>query len=1202
VPRKTNPMLSTIRNVLSRIRFCRSSSGLPAGTIVIFPISRTRLCCGLAGIVEFVREPAGEVPDLTGATGSVSALSRHGIADLGADVAGYAGGETAIAAIEDLVVDLRRPDVFPALYEDQGLREELAALALGITTFVAGEGRRLDAGEELPDLPAQERVNRSLVRLKDAAWALSKELLVNVDRVRSLIGDREAGAKAIREYRKANIILNAIDRMEIRGRDSAGVLFQVTFADGGLAGLRETHADAFGERGSSEDLGDGSISISDDGHTAMFLYKVAAEVGKLGDNVAALRGKITGDDILAEALAAADSQVLIMSHTRWASNGIINVPGGALALEGGALALEGGARAPRIHVALNGDIDNYLELKQRFEEASGRKVSGRITTDAKVIALWVDHYLREGDDPATAFRRAVADFEGSAAITMTSDLEPGRLYLSLKGSGQSLYVGLPAEGYIVASEIYGLVEETDRFVKLEGERERVTGDATTRGQVFVLEPATGTGVEAIRACFHDGVEVGLGESDVKRAEITTRDVDRGDFPHFFLKEVSQSAESVANTLRGKFSKEGRILMGSETIPDSVARMLKDRSLERVMVVGQGTAAIAAMAVAAFLSHALKGAGIHVEAMKASELSGFWLEPDMSRTVVVAVTQSGATADTNRAVDLARERGAMTIAIVNRRNSDITFKTAGVLYTSDGRDVEMSVASTKAFYSQVVAGAVLGLAFGRYAGTLAEVRVLRELAALRDLPGLLRDVFTSCGEAIEEAAAKFAPSRRYWTVVGSGPNRIAAEEVRIKLSELCYKSISADCVEDKKHIDLSSESLILVMAAGNNDSVLADLAKDVAIFKAHRALPVVFAAQGDRRFDEYASAVIELPEATPLLSMILCTMAGHLFGYHAARSIDEGGRFLGRLRSIVVNALDRPDAAFMRDLGRYGREYRERLRAQRFASALEVDTATELMLLLKYAAGEIPPISFSEEFGREPGLAEINGTLLETLVSAIDQTGRPIDAIKHQAKIVTVGTSRPTERPVGVVFDALSGAGVATNSLTFADRALLSELTLAVGNVTGFTRYVVEGLSADGMPVPETMVTAVERKGSAETIESRADGGSRLKGTKRSVVTDRRAFIGVGAKDGRRIAILPLVDHRFLVNALILLHLDFREDMAVAEKIDALADRYDDIVDGVTEADIPWTDDLLDPVPAEQLFTYLPREVAALIVAREVTGS
>jgi glucosamine--fructose-6-phosphate aminotransferase (isomerizing) len=1021
-----------------------------------------------------------------------------------------------------------------------------------------------------------------------------------VDRVAALIGDRETTPKTVRECRKANLILNAIDRLEIRGRDSAGVLFQVTFDE---AGARDTvlagHADALAERTAYEDLVHGAITLSDDGRTASLLYKVAAEVGKLGDNVAALREGIATDDVLFGLLADEGAQVLVMAHTRWASNGIINVPN-CHPLDN-ACAGEDAPPPPRIHVALNGDIDNYLELKERFEAESGRKVSDRITTDAKVIALWVDFHLRQGDDVATAFRKAVADFEGSAAITMTSDAEPGRLYLSLKGSGQSLYVGLPPEGYLVASEIYGLVEETSRFVKLEGERERVAGDASTRGQVFVLDPSSGCGVETIEATFHDGVAAELGESDVKAAEITTRDVDRGEFPHFFLKEVSQSAESVAKTLRGKFSKEGRILMGPETIPEAVAAGLADGSVSRVVVVGQGTAAIAAMAISAFISQAVKGSGVVVESMKASELSGFWLEPDMSKTVVIAVTQSGATADTNRAVDLARERGAMTIALVNRRNSDITFQTAGVLYPSDGRDVEMSVASTKAFYSQVVAGAVLGLAFGRYAGTFAESRVLREISALRELPDLLREVFAN-GAEIERAADELAPTRRYWTVVGSGPNRIAAEEVRIKLSELCYKSISADSVEDKKHIDLSSESLILVLAAGNNESVLADLAKDVAIFKAHRALPVVLCARGDRRFDEYASAVIELPPASPLLSMVLCTMAGHLFGYHAARSIDEGGRFLGRLRSIVVGALERPDAAYVRDLGKTAREYRNRLRGSRFASALEAETATDLMLLLKYAAGEIPPLSFTEEFGREPGMAEINGTLLETLVNAIDQTGRPIDAIKHQAKIVTVGTSRPSERPTGVIFDTLSDAGVAMSALTFSDRALLKELTAAVQNVTGFTRYVVEGLGADGSPVPETLIDAVERKGSAASIESRADGGSPLKGTKRSVVTDRRAFVGVGAKDDRKIAILPLVDNRFAVNAVILLHLEFRDEMPVEEKIDALGDRYDDIVDGVTEADIPWSDDLLDPVPADQLFTFLPRELAALIVARAVTGS
>src|SRR5690606_2405885 len=99
------------------------------------------------------------------------------------------------------------------------------------------------------------------------------------------------------------------------------------------------------------------------------------------------------------------------------------------------------------------------------------------------------------------------------------------------------------------------------------------------------------------------------------------------------------------------TKEGELRMGSDTIPAATARALADRRLERIVVVGQGTAAIAAMAISAFFHDSLRGSGLKIESMKASELSGFWLEPDMSKTLVVAVTQSGATADTNRAVDL-----------------------------------------------------------------------------------------------------------------------------------------------------------------------------------------------------------------------------------------------------------------------------------------------------------------------------------------------------------------------------------------------------------------------------------------------------------------------------------------------------------------------------------------------------------------------
>src|SRR5437764_2566755 len=212
---------------------------------------------------------------------------------------------------------------------------------------------------------------------------------------------------------------------------------------------------------------------------------------------------------------------------------------------------------------------------------------------------------------------------------------------------------------------------------------------------------------------------------------------------------------------------------------------------------------------------------------------------MADSLIVAISQSGATTDTNRTVDLVRARGAAVVSVVNRRNSDLVEKSDGVLYTSDGRDVEMSVASTKAFYSQVAAGFLLALAVAAETGSNGGDQAHRAhelLAALRLLPDAMEEVIAN-RDAIAEVAARYAPARRYWAVVGNGPNRIAAHEVRIKLSELCYKSIACDATEDKKHIDLSSEPLILVCATGLTAANAGDVGKEVAIYRAHKATPI-----------------------------------------------------------------------------------------------------------------------------------------------------------------------------------------------------------------------------------------------------------------------------------------------------------------------------------------------------------------------------
>ena len=464
--------------------------------------------------------------------------------------------------------------------------------------------------------------------------------------------------------------------------------------------------------------------------------------------------------------------------------------------------------------------------------------------------------------------------------------EPSRLFVALRGSGQGLYVGFADDAYIVASEPYGVVEESDRYLRLDGEN---------GGEIVVLD-GDRDGPDGLERWSYDGASSPVTDDDVAIAEVTTRDIDRGSAPHYLLKEITESPVSLAKTLRGKIEPDGDELVaavGEIALPTAVVERLADGTITRVRVIGQGTAAVAGQSMAALLDELTDGE-LDVDAVTATELSGFAMRLDMSDTLAIAVSQSGTTTDTNRTVDLLRGRGAAVLGIVNRRGSDLTDKADGVLFTSDGRDVEMSVASTKAFYAQVAAGALLACAVAQAAGLGDRRRRTRLLSSLRSLPDAMRAVIARRPAIVD--AARLAPPKRYWAVVGNGPNKIAAEEVRIKLSELCYKSIACDSTEDKKHIDLSAEPLILVCAAGLRGSTADAVAKEVAIFSAHKATPVVIADEGDQRYG--AAAVIDVPPVDPALGFVLSAMAGHLFGYEAALAIDAQAHPLREARSVI----------------------------------------------------------------------------------------------------------------------------------------------------------------------------------------------------------------------------------------------------------------------------------------------------------------
>ena len=554
-------------------------------------------------------------------------------------------------------------------------------------------------------------------------------------------------------------------------------------------------------------------------HGACFIYKHAAIVGKLGDNGAALRRALRNDADLHALLALASATVTVLAHTRWASVGRIS---------------EANAHPVDSHIAgaddagpfsiavLNGDIDNYGALaKQIAYEPDDRG----ITTDAKVIPVLLSQRLAEGADAGSALCGCLADFAGSMAIAAQAETSD-EVLLAVKGSGQSVYVGLGFGGFVVASEVYGLVATTSRYLRVEG---AAWPEATRQGTVLALARRGSGTLAAIRRWDGDGVPRPVDAVRGRTAEVTTRDLALDSAVHYLHKEVHEAPSSFRKTLRGRVRQHPAgppSRCRRRPCPPSVRERISSGQIRQIVVVGQGTAAVAAQGVAQFVRAAV-GDRLTLTAMPASEFSASCLYPDMTDVCVVAISQSGTTTDTNRSVDLARDRGAAILSIVNRRDSDLTTKSHGVLYTSDGRDVEMSVASTKAFYAQVAAGCLLGIELGRELNVLTPEREASLIDGLQRIPGQLLALQAS-EQLHRQDRHRGAARYPYWAVVGSGPNRVAAAEIRIKLSELCYKTISTDAVEDKKHIDLSAEALVIVCAAGAPPGQVSDLIKEVEI--------------------------------------------------------------------------------------------------------------------------------------------------------------------------------------------------------------------------------------------------------------------------------------------------------------------------------------------------------------------------------------
>jgi glucosamine--fructose-6-phosphate aminotransferase (isomerizing) len=526
-----------------------------------------------------------------------------------------------------------------------------------------------------------------------------------------------------------------------------------------------------------------------------------------------------------------------IGHTRWATHGgPTDVNAHPHLGDDGKLAL--------IH---NGIIENFAQLKQEVLDAGGEFTS---ETDSEVAALLVGALYRESGDLTEAMRRVVTRLEGAFTLLVMHQDQPGVVVGARRNS--PLVVGLGDGENFLGSDVAAFVEHTRSALEI-GQDQIVT---IRPDSVHIIDFA-GTPVTP------HAFEIAW---DASAAE-------KGGWPSFMKKEISEEPEAVAKTLLG------RVHDGAVTLPelDPLAEVLAD--IDRVVVIACGTAAYAGM-LGKYAIEAWARVPVDVELSHEFRYRDPVLSP---RTLVVSVSQSGETMDTLMAVKYAREQGARTLSICNTQGSTIPRESDAVLYTHAGPEV--AVASTKAFVAQVTALYLLGLHLAQRRGTLDAARIAEQVLELQNLPDKLDRVVESASTRIAELAHWMGDTQSV-LFLGRNVGYPIALEGALKLKELAYIHAEGFAAGELKHgpialIEPGQIVFVIVPSPRDPSSLHPKVVSNIQEIRARGARVIAIAEIGDVAVVPFADEVIRIPFAGPMFEPLLAVIPLHIFGMELA---------------------------------------------------------------------------------------------------------------------------------------------------------------------------------------------------------------------------------------------------------------------------------------------------------------------------------
>ncbi len=521
-----------------------------------------------------------------------------------------------------------------------------------------------------------------------------------------------------------------------------------------------------------------------------------------------------------------------IAHTRWATHGRPSEENAHPHVDcSGTLAI--------VH---NGIIENYWALKEALKKAGH---VFRTETDTEVLVHLIESHFEGSLEDAV--KVAVREAEGSYAIACISSRDPEKIVIAR--NGPPAVVGISPGEYYVSSDINPLLEHTKNVTFLED------------GEIAVLRPA---GVEYINTA---------GESLVKKVETlswTPAMIEKRGYDHFMAKEIFEQPQVVRDTVKDRLSFEtGRVFLDDAGI---TAEVVKD--LSKIVLLACGTSYHAGLLTKYWLESLAR---VPVEIEYASEFRSrdFILD---SRTLVVAISQSGETADTLAALRLAKERSRAVLAVTNILNSSMAREADGVLFTHAGP--EIGVAATKTFVAQMTALMLFAMAVGQTNDVLDQEESLALTRSLQRVPHQMEKVLDRAG-VLAAAARKHLPCEHY-LFLGRWISFPIALEGALKLKEISYTHAEGYAAGEMKHgpIALIDEGMT-TLAVMPRDRVYDKIVSNVEEVRARGGRILAVAFEGDEKAPRLAEEILAVPETHPLLSPLLTILPLQLFAYYSA---------------------------------------------------------------------------------------------------------------------------------------------------------------------------------------------------------------------------------------------------------------------------------------------------------------------------------